>query len=97
MAKMRATVFGGPNDIRVEEVERPRPGPGEALLRITLTTIWDRPAHPPGRVPGQAGARSGRFDPTPLLTHSFPLSGITEAYELFGGRKDGVLKVAVRP
>ena len=25
MAKMRATVFRGPNDIRVEEVERPRP------------------------------------------------------------------------
>jgi threonine dehydrogenase-like Zn-dependent dehydrogenase len=41
--------------------------------------------------------RSGRFDPTPLLTHSFPLARITEAYELFGGRKDGVLKVAIRP
>jgi threonine dehydrogenase-like Zn-dependent dehydrogenase len=41
--------------------------------------------------------RSGRFDPTPLLTHSFPLARITEAYDLFGGRKDGVLKVAIRP
>jgi alcohol dehydrogenase len=41
--------------------------------------------------------RSGRFDPTPLLTHSFPLNRITEAYDLFGGRKDKVLKVAIRP
>jgi alcohol dehydrogenase len=41
--------------------------------------------------------RSRRFDPTPMLTHSFPLARITEAYELFGGRKDGVLKVAIRP
>jgi threonine dehydrogenase-like Zn-dependent dehydrogenase len=45
MAKMRATVFRGPNDIRVEEVERPRPGPGEALLRITLTTICGTDLH----------------------------------------------------
>jgi alcohol dehydrogenase len=41
--------------------------------------------------------QSGRFDPAPLLTHSFPLARITEAYDLFGGRKDGVLKVAIRP
>ena len=41
--------------------------------------------------------RAGRFDPTPLLTHSFTLSDIGGAYELFGERQDGVLKVAVRP
>ena len=41
--------------------------------------------------------KSGRFDPTPLLTHSFPLARITDAYDLFGGRRDGVLKVAIRP
>ena len=38
----------------------------------------------------------GRVDLTPLLTHTFPLDGITEAYELFGSRKDNVLKVAIR-
>jgi alcohol dehydrogenase len=38
-----------------------------------------------------------RFDPTPLLTHSFGLDQIIEAYELFGSRRDGVLKVAIRP
>lgn len=39
----------------------------------------------------------GRFDPTPLITHSFPLSDIGEAYRLFSNRLDGVLKVAIRP
>jgi len=38
-----------------------------------------------------------RFDPTPLLTHSFKLDQIVEAYHLFGSRQDGVLKVAIRP
>src|SRR5438067_1437243 len=38
-----------------------------------------------------------RFDPTPLLTHSFKVDQIVEAYELFGSRRDGVLKVAIRP
>ena len=42
---MRATVFHAPNDIRVEEVARPRPGPGEALIRITLTTICGTDVH----------------------------------------------------
>jgi alcohol dehydrogenase len=41
--------------------------------------------------------RHGRLDLTPLLTHTFPLDRITEAYELFGERRDGVIKVAIRP
>ncbi|MET0650092.1 MAG: hypothetical protein ABW208_26080 [Pyrinomonadaceae bacterium] len=36
---MRATVFHGVNDIRVEEVECPRAGVGEAVIRVTLTTV----------------------------------------------------------
>jgi threonine dehydrogenase-like Zn-dependent dehydrogenase len=39
----------------------------------------------------------GRVDLEPLLTHSVPLDRIIEGYELFAGRRDGVLKVAVRP
>ena len=42
---MRATVFHAPEDIRVEEVERPRPGPTEALIRVTLTTICGTDVH----------------------------------------------------
>jgi threonine dehydrogenase-like Zn-dependent dehydrogenase len=41
--------------------------------------------------------RSGRVDLTPLLTHTFPLDNIAEAYNLFGERRDGVLKVAIKP
>jgi alcohol dehydrogenase len=41
--------------------------------------------------------QAGRFDPTPLLTHTFSLDQIVEAYALFGERRDGVLKVAIKP
>ena len=41
--------------------------------------------------------RHGRVDLTPLLTHTFPLERIGEAYDLFGERLDGVMKVAIRP
>ncbi|HZL85869.1 MAG TPA: alcohol dehydrogenase catalytic domain-containing protein [Candidatus Krumholzibacteria bacterium] len=44
-----------------------------------------------------AMVQSGRFDPTPLLTHSFSLDDIADAYRIFGERTEGVLKVAVRP
>jgi 2-desacetyl-2-hydroxyethyl bacteriochlorophyllide A dehydrogenase len=43
--KMRATVFHAPNDIRMEEVERPRASFGEAVIRITLTTICGTDLH----------------------------------------------------
>jgi threonine dehydrogenase-like Zn-dependent dehydrogenase len=41
--------------------------------------------------------RAGRFDPRPLLTHSFSLGEIAEGYRIFGERSGGVLKVAIRP
>lgn len=37
-----------------------------------------------------------RIDLAPLLTHVFTLDEIDRAYELFGGRRDKVLKVAIR-
>lgn len=39
----------------------------------------------------------GRVDLTPLVTHRFSLDQITEAYKVFGERRDGVIKVAIRP
>ena len=45
MEKMKANVFRGKNDIRVEEVERPRAGVGEAVIRVTLTTICGTDLH----------------------------------------------------
>ena len=41
--------------------------------------------------------RAGRVDLTPLLTHVVTLDEIAEGYRIFGGRLDGVLKVAVKP
>jgi alcohol dehydrogenase len=41
--------------------------------------------------------KNGRVDLTPLLTHTFSLEKINDAYDLFGGRQDGVLKVAIKP
>lgn len=39
MEKMRANVFHGQGEIRVEEVERPSAGVGEAVIRVTLINI----------------------------------------------------------
>src|SRR5215510_501188 len=45
MSKMKALVFHGKNDIRVDEVTRPRASVGEAVIRITLTTICGTDLH----------------------------------------------------
>src|ERR1700686_1175801 len=42
---MRALVFRGPNQIGVERVPIPRPGVGEVVIRITLTTICGTDVH----------------------------------------------------
>ncbi|HWJ21088.1 MAG TPA: alcohol dehydrogenase catalytic domain-containing protein [Gemmatimonadaceae bacterium] len=42
---MRATVFVGKNQIEVREVPRPHAGPGEAVIRVTLTTICGTDIH----------------------------------------------------
>ena len=41
--------------------------------------------------------QSKRFDPLPLLTHRFKLDQIVEAYDVFGSRREGCLKVAIKP
>jgi threonine dehydrogenase-like Zn-dependent dehydrogenase len=41
--------------------------------------------------------RHGRLDLTPLLTHTFALDQINEAYQVFAKRRNGVIKVAIRP
>jgi L-iditol 2-dehydrogenase len=62
-AKMTAVVYHGPNDLRIEEVAQPLPGPGELLLRVEAASICGTDlriyhgAHrkyPPGtvRIPG---------------------------------------------
>ncbi len=42
---MKAVAFCGVNDIRVDEVPKPRPKAGEAVIRITATTICGTDVH----------------------------------------------------
>ena len=83
MEMMEATVVGGMNERGIEKVRRPYAGMGEVVLRVIgpLLTLM----------------QSGRFDPTPLITHWFSLDGLTQNYQLFCGRLDGVLEVAIEP
>ena len=37
----------------------------------------------------------GKIDTTPLITHTFPLARIEEAYDIFENRRDGVIQVAI--
>ena len=39
----------------------------------------------------------GKIDTTSLITHTYQLKDIEEAYDLFENHRDGVIKVAVRP
>ncbi len=39
----------------------------------------------------------GKLDTSPLITHTYPLERISEAYELFEEKRDGVIKVAIIP
>lgn len=39
----------------------------------------------------------GKIDTTPLITHTYSLDKIDEAYDIFEKKKDGVIKIAVRP
>jgi 2-desacetyl-2-hydroxyethyl bacteriochlorophyllide A dehydrogenase len=42
---MQAAVFHGANNLRVEEVKRPEPGPGEVLLRVARCGICGTDSH----------------------------------------------------
>jgi threonine dehydrogenase-like Zn-dependent dehydrogenase len=76
---MKAAVFHGPNDIRVEEVTRPRAGIGEAVIRVTLTTICGTDLHIlRGEYPVKSGLVIGH-EPVGVIEELGP--GVT-GYEL---------------
>lgn len=53
---MKALVFHAPNDITVESVPKPQPSFGEAVIRVTLTTICGTDLHiAKGEYPVRAG------------------------------------------
>lgn len=41
--------------------------------------------------------QSGGVDLKPLVTHTYKLDNIVEAYDLFAHQRDGVLKIAIKP
>ena len=45
MDLMKAVVFQGVGELHVEDVAKPRPGPGEAVIRVTATTICGTDVH----------------------------------------------------
>jgi len=60
--RMRAAVLYGSEDVRLEEVPIPRPGPGELLVRVDVASldftdrkVYLRGSHPMIRVPGLFG------------------------------------------
>ncbi|HEY6570624.1 MAG TPA: alcohol dehydrogenase catalytic domain-containing protein [Candidatus Limnocylindrales bacterium] len=76
---MRATVFHGPGDIRVDQVARPRPGVGEAVIRVTTTTICGTDVHiVKGEYPVRPGLVIGH-EPVGVIEELGP--GVT-GYEL---------------
>lgn len=68
------------------------------LLRLTsaiVTTLCPGSKERMRRL--MAMAASQRMDLTPLVTHAFHLADIRNAYELFSGQLDGVMKIALFP
>src|SRR5687768_11318025 len=89
-ATMRAAVFVSPGRLEVRDVPRPSAGPGEAIIRITLTTICGTDVHIlKGEYPVRAGLVIGH-EPVGVITELG--AGVT-GYEL----GDRVLVGAVTP
>jgi threonine dehydrogenase-like Zn-dependent dehydrogenase len=83
-------VFYGVNDFRVEEVEKPRAGAGEAVVRVTLTTICGTDLHiVRGEYPVRPGLTIGH-EPVGVIEELGP--GVT-GYEV----GDRVLVGAITP
>lgn len=69
---MKATLLHGVRDLRVEEVDRPEPGPGEALIRIHACGVC------PSDLRSYLGVRSGHGSTGPW-TPGHEWSGVVEA------------------
>src|SRR6188768_260008 len=90
MQTMKANVFRGPNKIGIEEVPRPSAGVGEAVIRITLTTICGTDLH---ILRGEYPVKPG------LVIGHEPVGVIEELGEGLSGYKigDRVLVGAITP
>ena len=80
MLAIRVNEFGGPDVLRVEEADLPRPGPGELLVRVMAAGVgpWD--------VSLRQGAYTGPLPYTPGGEFAGLVEGETGA---FSGFHDG--------
>jgi alcohol dehydrogenase len=68
MSTMRAAVFEAKGIIKLREVPRPVPGPGQALVRVTMTTICGTDVH----------IRKGEYPVRPGLVVGHELVGVVD-------------------
>jgi alcohol dehydrogenase len=87
MEKMKALVFHGVNNIRVDEVPRPHAGVGEAVIRTTLTTICGTDLHiVRGEYPVKPGLIIGH-EPVGVIEELGPgVTGFEVGDRVLGGR-----------
>ncbi len=71
------------------------PTDGTFLQRRFVTTLCPGGAHRLKRM--MDVVQYGKVDLTPLFTHSMKLGEAPAAYDLFRSRRDGVIKIALRP
>ncbi len=98
METMLANVFRGVNDFRIEEVERPRAGVGEAVIRVTLTTICGTDLHiVRGEYPVKSSLIIGHEPVGVIAELGAGVVGYEVGDRVFGERCEGVMKIAVKP
>ena len=83
---MKALIFRGVNNIGIEQVPIPRPGPGEAVIRVTLTTICGTDLHiVRGEYPVRAGLIIGHEPVGVIHELGVGVTGMRERVRQFGG------------
>ena len=91
MQSMKAVVFRGVGDLRIEDVPRPKPKAGEAVIRITATTICGTDVHiVKGEYPVSKGLILGH-EPVGVVQELG--SGLDEDYAVGQIYRSGRLKV----
>lgn len=77
----------------------PHSDPDLPIKRMVLDEVElvGNRANPNTAGPAIALLAEGRVDLKPLLSHKFPLSEFATALDIYEGRKDGAMKVAIKP
>ncbi|MEL7025891.1 MAG: alcohol dehydrogenase catalytic domain-containing protein [Pseudomonadota bacterium] len=77
----------------------PHADPNLPIKRMVLDEVElvGNRANPNTAEPAIAMLAQGRVDLRPLLSHKFPLSDFATALDIYEGRKDGAMKVAIKP